>query len=624
VRQAYHDELLYRLLQTSFADLDEAALSDLWPRLEWQEIAGGQTLMHEGEPGDALYLLVSGRLRAYVRGDDAVPRAVGEITRGEIVGEMSLFTGEPRMASVVAIRDSLLVRLGKEAFDGLLLRHVGLARALSSQVIRRLKAPVARAAHPRPITVGILPASTGIDLAGFAAALAQQLARFGRTEVVDAASVQRELDQPDATLGPGAQADVQRRITLLLDRIEARHEFVILLADPDATAWTARCCRDADELLLLADATAEPKLHPIERLCLIPQGHRAEVAEVLLLLHPRDCHTPQGTRAWLDRRPLAGQSRLGTHLHLRQDSASDLARLARFLNRSATGLVLAGGGARGLAHLGVLRALQEQGIEVDAVGGTSIGAVMATYVGSRRPLDEVMANARGALASNPTGDLSAMPWLSVFRGARLRRTLEAAVGALFVRDAESVHLEDLWLPTFFVATNYSQAQEQVLARGPLVRLLLASTAIPGALPPVLHDGDLLCDGGSFNNFPVDVMRAQHGIGPVIGIDLDYRQPLKVDLDELPGGWSLFFDQWRAPRRRRYRLPSLPTYLMTVMVLYSISRSRRSRTLTDLYFNPPLERVGLLQWKRFDRIVQRGYEHGLAVLTERAASTPEVG
>jgi NTE family protein len=290
----------------------------------------------------------------------------------------------------------------------------------------------------------------------------------------------------------------------------------------------------------------------------------------------------------------------------------DGARLARLLSRTATGLVMAGGGARGLAHLGVFRALQEQGIEIDAVGGTSIGAVMATYVASDQPWDQVMANARRAFGTNPTGDWNPLPWLSLFRGRRLRRILQDAVCELLGFDAD---VEDLWKPWFCITTNYSHAREQVLRRGSLSKALLASTAIPGALPPVLHEGELLCDGGSFNNFPVDVMRAQRGIGRVIGIDLDYRQPLKLELDEVPGGWDLFVDKFRPLRKRRYRLPSLPAYLMTVMVLYSISRSRRSRGLTDLYFNPPLDRVGLLQWQRFDPIVAQGYEHARARLAE---------
>jgi NTE family protein len=512
------------------------------------------------------------------------------------------------MASVRAIRDSVLVRLAKSAFDLLLASHATMSRALTRQIIQRLKAPPSSTVYARPSTIGLLPISEGVDLAGFAQRLAEQLGQLGRVAVIDSDTVDRELNSPDATLGPLAMADINRRIALLLDRIEARAEFVLLLADQGPTAWTARCCRDADELLLLADATQPPQLHAIERVCLQQRSAATDAAEILVLLHPAEAANPHGTRAWLDRRPVA------EHLHVRPAQPHDMARLARFLNRSAVGLVLAGGGARGLAHLGVVRALHEHGMPIDCVGGTSIGGVMATYVASDRPWEQVMANARRAFSTNPTGDFNPIPWLSLFRGRRLRRILAEAVQALVGFDAD---VEDLWKPMFCVATNYSHAREQVLRRGSLVKALLASTSIPGALPPVLHEGELLCDGGSFNNFPVDVMRAQRGVGRVIGIDLDFRQPLKVELDEVPSGWALFLDTWRPLRKRRYRLPSLPAYLMTVMVLYSISRSRRSRALTDLYFNPPLDRVGLLQWQRFDRIVQRGYEHGMAVMAERA-------
>ncbi len=609
-RQPYHDELLYRLLQDCFAGIDDDAIALLWNHLEWLEIHGGQTLIEQGQPGDAMYLLVSGRLRVYTR-DEASggQRLIGEISRGQIVGEMSLFTDEPRMASVLAIRDSVLVRLAKTAFDLLLASNAAMSRALTRQIIHRLKAPPSSMVYARPSTIGLLPVSAGVDLKTFADQLAQQLALTGgRVEVIDSETVERELNSPEATLGPQALADINRRIAMLLDRIESRAEFVLMLADNGPTAWTARCCRDADELLLLADASQPPVLHPTEKVCLQNRSATTEAAEILVLLHAEDTPAPRGTRAWLDRRPLA------EHLHIRPSLPRDLGRLARFLSRTATGLVLAGGGARGLAHLGVVRALQEHGVAIDCVGGTSIGAVMATYVASDRPWGEVMDNARRAFSTNPTGDFNPVPWLSIFRGRRLRRILADAVHALLGFDAD---LEDLWKTSFCIATNYSQAREQVLRRGRLVKMLLASISIPGALPPVLHEGELLCDGGSFNNFPVDVMRAQRGIGTVIGIDLDFRQPLKVDLDEVPSGLALFLDQWRPLRKRRYRLPSLPAYLMTVMVLYSISRSRRSRALTDLYFNPPLDRVGLLHWHRFDRIVQRGYDHAVSVLAERS-------
>jgi NTE family protein len=331
---------------------------------------------------------------------------------------------------------------------------------------------------------------------------------------------------------------------------------------------------------------------------------RSEAAETLVLLHPAEQRCPQGTRRWLERRPVSG------HLHIRPALDRDMARLARFQSGTAVGLVLAGGGARGCAHLGVFRALQERGIEIDFVGGTSIGAVMAAIVATDRPLAEMMTVARRSFIVNPTGDYNLLPLLSLIKGRRMRRIVEKAIGDLMHTGADA---EDLWKTWYCVASNYSQASEVVIERGDLLKGLLASIAIPGALPPVLHDGDLLCDGGTFNNYPADVMRGRRGVGRVIGVDLSFRKPRRIDLEEVPGTWALLRDRLRPRRQRRYRLPSLVSYLMNVTILYSTSRQRQAERLTDLYFNPPLERVGMLQWARFDDIVAQGHAHGVEAL-----------
>jgi NTE family protein len=287
-----------------------------------------------------------------------------------------------------------------------------------------------------------------------------------------------------------------------------------------------------------------------------------------------------------------------------------MARLARLQSRTAVGLVFAGGGARGFAHLGVWRALQERGIEIDCVGGTSMGSVMATFVASDQPLERVMQIARKAFKLNPTGDFSFLPLISLIKGQRLRRIIRLA--ALDLLDAD-VDIVDLWKNYYCIATNYSQAREEPLRSGNLQRSMLASIAIPGALPPVVVDGNLLCDGGTFNNFPVDVMRARRGIGRVIGVDLSFNQPRRIEFAEVPGPWALLRDRLRARKQRRFKLPSLAAYLMNVTILYSMSRQRAAKRLTDLYFNPPLYRVGMLQWERFDQIVAQGHHHGLEVL-----------
>lgn len=617
------DTLLLRHLHAALPDLEPEAIDLLRAHLSWVEIPGGATLMAEGEPGDAMYLLVSGRLRTFLRQDDGTQRVVREIGRGEVVGEMSLYTDEPRSATLVAIRDSVLVRLGKEEFRRLLALSAQASIALTRQIIQRLQTQGERTRLDRPVTLGLVPISAGIDLPGFAHALALALQPMGRVAVVDAATLDRQLAEPGITARPGGDVDANRRIALRLDEIEAAHEFVLLLADDTPTPWTQRCTRHSDELLLLADADAPPEVHPTETACLAHRPPRTDATEVLLLLHPADRDMPRGTARWLARRPVAD------HVHLRRGHAGDLARLARLQSRTATGLVLAGGGARGLAHLGVYRALRERGVEIDVVGGTSIGSVMATLMASDRPWERMRDIASRAFASKPTSDFNWLPLMSLIRGRRLKRvvsraldeTMSAGPGAPGTKDGgrpgHQADLEDLWKGCFGVATNYSRACEQVLRRGPLLPSLLAGIAIPGALPPVIMDGDLLCDGGTFNNFPVDVMAGWRGVGRVVGVDLGAPQPRKLEIQEIPGSWALLRDRLRPRGRKRYKLPSLVSYLVNVTILYSLSRQRQARAGTQLYFHPPLHRVGMLEWQRFDEIVQTGYIHALQVLDAQA-------
>lgn len=599
--------LLRRHLEALLGDGERALVDELAAQVRLVEIAGGQTLMREGETGDAMYLVVSGRLRAFVDADGA-PRHVGDATRGQVVGERSLYTGTPRSATVVAVRDSVLARLDAADFARLLHRHPALSVALARHVIARQR--VAGAAPPplRPATMALLPVSDGVDALEFAHRLAAALAPVGRAAVVGAGRVDHDLGEAGVARRDAADADANRRIALRLDAIEAAHDFVLLVGDAAPTPWTERCVRHADEILLLADATREPALHPTEVECLDARLPLARAAEVLVLLHPAGARSPRGTRAWLARRPVAD------HVHVRPELTRDMARLARLQSRTAVGLVLAGGGARGFAHLGVYRALRERGIEIDCVGGTSIGAVMATYVASDEPPEVVEANARRAFATDPTGDFDWLPLLALARGRRLRATLRQAIEALVGFDAD---VEDLWKNHFGVATNVSQAREQVLRRGNLVRALLATIAIPGALPPVACDGELLCDGGTFNNFPVDVMRSMRGVGRVIGVDLGRPEPVAVDGDELPSRWALLRDRLRPRHRRQLRLPWLPGYLRRVTTLASASRQRAAQTMTDLCFRPPLERVGLLDWDCFDRVLEQGYRHACARLDAAA-------
>ena len=600
----YQNELLTRHLEEFINDSDPEIIDKLRQHLQWLEISGGETLMTQGEAGDSMYLLLSGRLRAFVRDSRGGQQMVGEIARGQVIGEMSMYTEEPRSATVVAIRDSVLVRLPKSEFHNLLRADPRISVAMTRQIISRLKSKMERAPIAVPTTIGLVPITAGVDLKVFSTQLAAQLENMGRVCIVDSSVIDQKLLALGMVNRHDDNIDVSRGIAIMLDEIEATHDFVLLVSDDTLTTWSRRCSRHCDEILLLALAGQPPVLHAVETECLMKAAPQTLVGEVLVLLHPRDTAMPRNTAAWLARRPV------NSHVHVRLGLESDMARLARIQSRTAVGLVLAGGGARGFAHLGIYRAMRERGIEIDYLGGTSIGAVMATLLAADRPFEMVMRIARAAFLKNPTADFSVFPLLSLIKGRRLQNIIVDAVQELMGFDA---NIEDLWKNTFFVATNYSKAAEHVAQRGHLSSSIRASIAIPGALPPLIHEGDLLCDGGTFNNFPVDIMRRMHGVGKVVGIDLKSSAPLRVELAEMPGNWALLRDRFRARGKRRYRLPSLMTYLMNVTILYSTSRQQQASKNVDLYFNPPLDGVGMLAWKRFDQTVHLGWEHGRQVL-----------
>ena len=568
------------------AEGSSPSIDALLTRLQWLQIAGGQTLMQQGEPGDAMYFVVSGRLRAFVDDGRGSAQPVGDVLRGETVGEAALLAGGMRRATVVAVRDCVLVRLQRADFDALVAQHPALALALGRQVLARHASAPSLPSPRRPGTMAMLPIGDGVDAVDFAQRLAAALRPYGRTRVV--------TGLPTA----GDDAAAEAAVAMQLDELEAGHDFVLLVGRTADDAWTRCCTRHADEILLLADATRAPARHPLETDGPARRIGLARPDEVLVLLHPAGARSPRGTQAWLARRPVAD------HVHVRPALARDMARLARLQSRNAVGVVFAGGGARGLAHLGVYRALREHGVEIDCVGGTSIGAVVATYVASDQPPEVVEANARRAFASRPTGDVDWLPLLSLYKGRRLRSTLAHAVRDLVGFDAD---VEDLWKSHFSVATNFTQAREQVLRQGNLVRALLASCSIPGALPPVVHGGELLCDGGTFNNLPVDVMRRMRGVGRVIAVDIDRPEPARLGTDELPGRWALLLDRLRPRGARRLRLPWLPSYLRQMTTLYSRSRRLQARAQADLCLAPAaVPAVGLMDWHQLDRVVDAAY------------------
>ena len=624
---ALHAQLLNQTLKDIFGTVDQAALDQIRPRMTTHDIPSGTVLMRQGDPSDAMYIVLSGRLRATLRQEDGSSVILGEIGRGEPIGEMGVISAAPRGATVTALRDSVLMRLSAADFTELLQKSPAFALPLARKLIERMSRHTSLSG-PRKhvVNICVVPLDPALDALALGARLrdtiAQQLARA------------REAAQPgdmpialvtrqSANEALGADiADVdaphspeQTRLADWLDDQENHHTMQVFVADAANTGWTRRCLRHADHILLAAPADADPGLRPLERELLAGDQPTVAAMQSLWLLHPDDRRMPSNTAGWLRARPhipLEGLS----HFHTRRQHGGDWARLARILAGQATGVVFAGGGARGFSHLGVMKVLEENGIEWDMAGGTSMGSAMAAYAAMDIPSQEAIRLAGKAFSANPTSDLNWIPLMSVVRGQRLaqvvRQALREAAGT------ENLQIEDLWKPYFCVASNYSRAEMQVLRTGDMARCIMASVSIPAALPPVLMNGDLLTDGGTFNNYPVDIMRAS-GAARVIGVDLGRNKHRPLPYQELPSPAALFVDRFfRSRRRRRYKgLPSLATIVFNVAAMSSQTHERRMREHADLAFTPDVSRVGMLQWRAFKRVVAIGEHHARERLSEDA-------
>lgn len=584
-------EAVRALIAGEFMVDDAANIAAFSNELETVVISDGETLMREGEPGDAMYIVISGRLRAFVsRG--GVEQSVGEIGRGEVVGEMALLTDAPRSATVRAIRDTELAKLTRHGFERMAHVHPPAVLHMTRLIVQRLQRLLRSTHAPESVsTIAVVPLYGDTPGAAFARRLQTALSAFGSTQVLDAASFEQAFGQFGAAETPVDDLLNAAIVVWLGDR-ESEHDYLIYLADVGWTPWTQRCLRQADRILLLADAAANPRLGEVEQaLTQTPTHARTELA----LLHPASTSYPTDTLPWLEQRPF-----LHTHHHVRLDEDHDLRRLARRLTGRAVGLVLGGGAARGYAHVGVLRSLAEAPIEIDLFGGTSIGAQIAALAAMNWDYDRLL-EAAGMFGSTRRIFDRTLPLVAMMESKKVTKIMRELFG--------EQRIEDLWQPYFCMASNLTRARPVILQRGPLWEAVRSSLAIPGIFTPMLHDGDVLIDGGVMNNLPIDVMRRDFEAGKVIAVN---ASPAKSKLHHYDFGPSI--SGWRVlwgrilPGVRHVRAPSMIGAMLRAIELNSAySVEHELAALADLLIQPPLEAFNALDWDAHAAIIEAGYQ-----------------
>jgi len=568
-----------------FGALDTKAFGQVRELFDWVEMSGGDCLFRQGDEGDSMFVLAAGRLRVSRRRTSGIADHLDDIVPGETVGEMALITGEPRTADITALRDSVLARLSKANFERLAEQYPHALLHISRNIIERLQNRGKTKRTAKPVrNLCLLPITPRLDTQGIARQICDHLTAHGPVLQLDSTAVNEALQQQNIAETERSERSAYHGLTAWLEMQEAQHRFVVYLPDADDTEWTRRCFRQADEILLLADATAAPELHVFERKYLRGEGRITSAGQRLVLLHSPQTAAPHHTRSWLAKRDLI------FYHHLKMGDSQSFERLGRFLAGKAVGLVLSGGAARGFAHIGVLRALDEAGIPVDMVGGTSIGAVMGALTARGWSGEQMRSHCRQVFRTSPTSDFNWMPWNSIFRGKKLNRLLR--------ENFDDQQIEDCWLNYFCVSCNLTKIHPHVHRSGSLLDAIRASISIPGVFPPAELHNDLHVDGGVFNNMPVDVMN-QSGVDTLIAVDLQTNRSPDAPME-------------RGKNDKR-RMPNLLFVVMESTMLSGRYLTQEHKKEVDLYFNPPLRDFSLIDWHKFEEIERIGYEHAKGVL-----------
>ncbi|XP_068166263.1 patatin-like phospholipase domain-containing protein 7 isoform X2 [Antennarius striatus] len=500
--------------------------------LDWMALEAGRAVYRQEDKSDSTFIVLSGRLRSVIAKDDGKKELAGEYGRGDLIGVVEALTHMNRATTVHAVRDSELAKLPEGALNSIKRRYpqvvTRLIHLLGQKILgnmQQVHGPLAArglalhtptskwdAGNPASnlSTVSILPVSEEVPLTAFTLELHHTLSGIGPALLLTSDIIKQRL-------GSAALDSVHEyRLSSWLGQQEDIHRIVLYQSDPGLTPWTQRCIRQADCIIIVGLGEQEPTVGELER---ILEGSAVRAQKQLVLLHREDGPPPKGTAEWLNMR-----SWISRHHHLScprrvfskrslpklrelyqrvfekcPDRHSDFSRLARILTGNSIALVLGGGGARGCSQVGVLRALNEAGIPVDMVGGTSIGSLMGALYAAEKSNSRMRVQAR-EWAMGMTSYFKKLldltyPVTSMFSGA----SFNSSISSIF----KNKQIEDLWLPYFNITTDITASSMRVHTDGSLWRYVRASMSLSGYLPPLCDpkDGHLLMDGGYINNLP---------------------------------------------------------------------------------------------------------------------------
>lgn len=591
----YAPEII-KLLKKSefFSALSDDALEKLTPHFESVHVPGGTILIKEGEIGDCLYLVVSGHLRVFKNQDDKEV-LLSESGQGELIGELSLITNEPRAATVIASRDCILFKLSKTAFDKFVTEYPLETMKIIRLAIKRILKTTTKH-NSKTATITFIPAGKKHDyFSTFVKMVVSEIERFGSVLHLNRESIIKYLKQEGISVDL-SKLDTENTI-YWLNTQERKYKYIVYETDMKMTDWTSLCIRQADKLFLVGENSGSELLSNIEKKI---YSKTVNQSINLILIHENTVILPSHTSRWLDLRETF------SHHHVKKDDIDSFKRLGRYICGHSVGIVFGGGGGRGLSYIGVYKALIELGVPIDFIGGVSSGALVSCFFAYNYSPERVIEMFKEEIVDKRLD--YTFPYTSVIAGDLWKNGLQHACGI-------DVCIEDLWRNFFCVATNITTQELVVMQRGPLWKAVRASVSLPGVVPPVSNDlNELLIDGGVVNNYPVDIMRPMINSGKIIAIKLSFGSEMKAEIpDGVLSGWNLALNKLNPFKSGSIPIPKIADIVISSIILSSLQHTKSVYPLADFHIDLDLSKYRMLDFSAIDKLVDIGYRETLRQL-----------
>ncbi|MCE0521768.1 MAG: patatin-like phospholipase family protein [Methylacidiphilales bacterium] len=537
------------------ATLGEEALCGLVDQAEFVTLKKDELAVREGEKGDGFYVVVSGRLQAYTQLDGRAERIYVRYGSGDWFGETPLLSGETHWASVRALNDSVLLKIPRAAFEAMLGRDPRMALGFTQRMGERMTQLREEKNRAKWSTIiALCSAVPGAGKTLLATNLVASLAwetgepvlmldfsgRQGGKPLVRCKPMVvlngRELEEmvTHHPLGydrlnlklTGDEKEIHLIAPLFGDLIK-RYKYVLVDLPNETCPSVLECMIQSDHIYVVAK-NEEEHLAKTRVLLRDLKEHRHSVspkARVILTAVGSTC-VPYVEHAqhrvgqeigyllrWIPESEII-ESVDGVPYVLRKPMepySRVVRRIAREMGNLLVGLVLGAGGARGLAHIGVIRVLEREGITVDVVAGSSMGALVAAAWASGRTADELE-----KIAMQVKGKRIFLKLLNpMFPGAGIVRGL--SVYHFLDSILDGLTFEDTMIPVKIVACDLHTMEEVVFEQGKVIDAIRASISIPGIFRPMKYQGRTLIDGGLASPVPVDLM-VRSGVSKIIAVN----------------------------------------------------------------------------------------------------------